>query len=140
MPVVCGFLATAVGLTSTLLFLPNQAWITTGETEFYLGGTESDLWPQHLTVKNIGPNNCTTDVRRTDFTCLHGGLNELKSLANRDYRIGFIRAPDKTISDWGFSRVIHLSSTNWEDSIDILNSRELWAHIPHGAIIHMETT
>ena len=53
--IICILLGATAGPASALLFLPTQGWLSAGSTEFYLKGTESVLWPQHLTTNLIAP-------------------------------------------------------------------------------------
>ena len=107
-----GLLATIVGPASALLVLPTQSWLPGGGSEFYLKGTESDLWPQHLT-SSLSPPECLNYIF-SPYRCLYGGLEDLSK-------------------NWGFSGISEENA--W--SIPILDQnirRQLHIFRPRGSV------
>jgi len=74
---ICCCLAAIVGPASALLFLPSKAWLSTGSTEFYLAGNESQLWPQHLTLIDSDPQDCKNEFGET-YYCLHAAWSAMR--------------------------------------------------------------
>ncbi len=56
--IICCILISVVGPSSALLFLPSQLWVWDGGTDFYIAGTNDQLWPQRLTINHTGPSSC----------------------------------------------------------------------------------
>ncbi|KAH7092339.1 hypothetical protein FB567DRAFT_588628 [Paraphoma chrysanthemicola] len=65
-------LAAVVGPASALLFVPSAAWLSSGSTDYYIIGTEEQLWPQHLTERHAGPQQCDVGDGG-NFWCPQGG-------------------------------------------------------------------
>lgn len=75
--VVCSILASVVGPASALLFLPTQLWLPAASTDFYLAGTENELYPLKLTLNNTGPAYCKASPLRLEDHCIHSGWRTL---------------------------------------------------------------
>lgn len=76
---LCCILATTVGPASAILFLPIKVWVPAASSEFYLMGSESDLYPQKLTANHSGPEYCQIYPYKFTPPCLHSGWRALFS-------------------------------------------------------------
>ncbi|KAH8731760.1 hypothetical protein GQ44DRAFT_821920 [Phaeosphaeriaceae sp. PMI808] len=74
-------LATFIGPSSALLFIPNDMWVPGPRTDFYIKGTVDTLWPVTLGANHTGPAICTAETARGDNeNCLNGGWRKLSGV------------------------------------------------------------
>ncbi|KAF2279691.1 uncharacterized protein EI97DRAFT_455902 [Westerdykella ornata] len=78
--ILCCLLASTIGPASTLLFLPIQLWLPAASTEFYLGGTEDQLYPLRLTAEHGGPDICRQSPLPSYEQCLYAGFTKILPL------------------------------------------------------------
>lgn len=81
---ICCSLTAVVGPASALLLVPDQAWKSYGWTEFYLGGTDADLWPAKLTARHAGPKKCLQPGNTTLTICPAGGYQMVSARLQKD--------------------------------------------------------
>ncbi|KAF1993441.1 hypothetical protein P154DRAFT_589321 [Amniculicola lignicola CBS 123094] len=128
--VICCILAAVVGPASALLFLPSESWMPVGKTEFYLAGSESQLFPQKLTEADIGPSNCTEETPPPmHFTCLHGGHPMLKTVLTPEG----VQAKREWTAYMKDAKRPRMSRAFYPLLAKVGNAHEQWAYTLHGA-------
>jgi hypothetical protein len=119
-------LAAVVGPASALLFLPSPAWLSAGSTDFFLIGTENDLWPQNLTRQHAGGPSClTTDGG--NFWCLQGGWDIIQGFVTPEG----VSKREVQILDGATAR------TMWLCRPYVRGDSDSWASTLHGASVYL---
>ena len=129
---LAGALAATVGPASALLFVPQLRWWKGGGTEFYLRGPEDQVWPLHLTKRNIGGSTCHNSSLVGKVYCVSGGFPQV---------LGHVMASNTYISHGPGFYDISISDQGWIDRTITLqnpynpgvNSTETWAYTVHMA-------
>lgn len=124
----CCILVSTVGPASALLLIPSSVWQTSGRTEFYLGGTEDQLWPSRLTIDHTGPNICLDSPPRLLAVCPFGGLQRLADRLQNPVLTGFEIALD----DQGVPRTINGHAPAYGLAAHQQASNETWAWAVRG--------
>jgi hypothetical protein len=81
--VICCVLAATVGPASALLCVPIKLWLPAASTEYYIVGTEEQLYPLTLTANHTGPDYCKESPLRFNGQCLHAGWKDLYGQVQR---------------------------------------------------------
>lgn len=132
--IICILLGAIAGPASALLFIPTQGWLDAGSTDFYLRGSESDLWPQHLTTDLIAPE-CLGSRLSLSVKCPGGGWEGVRegyhyAGADEDWRW------DTFALDHKDPRIIHtFDHRNSNSSHDY----GVWSIAPHLATANVAT-
>lgn len=127
--IVCCILISVVGPSSALLFLPSPLWISDGGTDFYIAGTNDQLWPQRLTINHTGPSSCRQfplpNLEFCPFASSKSMLHNIQRLPE---------TPGWTVyrKNGGPPRLIIGSSPDTEGVADPQVS-DMWAWTVHGA-------
>jgi hypothetical protein len=127
--IVSTILASTVGPSSAVLFVPSQAWSNVGGTQYYLKGTQDQLWPMQLTINNTGGTACRAGTYNPENDwCMCGGFQSLQGHLASHTRLPPDDGPfDVFMNDRGPNRMI--SGTFPVNS----SGAEIWAYAPHAA-------
>lgn len=127
--ILCCILAAVVGPASALLFIPVQVWKDYGGTEFYLGGTDNQLWPNHFTANHSGPEICHQNPPVLETVCPYGGFQTLSN--------GLRFPPSSSfqilLDDRKLRRIVNGHTYTYGLNV---TTTETWAHTPRGDTSH----
>lgn len=111
---ICCCLMQTVGPASALLLIPTATWLEAGHVQYYLGGTEDQLWPSRLTMNHTGPSVCQRSPMSSLSICPFGGLQTLALEFQADgARTGFeilLEDNQNTRHLWGHSPTYIMSA------------------------------
>ncbi|KAF7509850.1 hypothetical protein GJ744_007361 [Endocarpon pusillum] len=131
--VLCSILVAVVGPASALLFIPAQVWKGHRGTEFYLGGTDNQLWPNHFTANHSGLEICRQNPPVLEMVCPYGGFQTLSN--------GLLFQPDTAfenlLDDKSIRRIIRGYTYSYLLDADHQRTSEIWVHTSRGDTSHM---
>jgi hypothetical protein len=131
--IIAGIIASTAGPSSAILMIPQVLDWDTGDVDFYLNGTATQLWPTPLTIDHIGPDNCNSSDAIQDPYCAAGGYPALyahfSALTEFPYSSAFTLNIEDSLTKGTLQGNIR---NDWQEG------SETWTQSPHAATAAIE--